>query len=61
MSGAKGKNDAADAAAICEAVERPQMRFVSVKSIEQQGQMMAHRVRQAARGLAGVGAGSRLS
>jgi transposase len=34
MSGARGKNDAADAAAICEAVQRPPMRFVPVKSIE---------------------------
>jgi transposase len=35
MSGARGKNDAADAAAICEAVQRPNMRFVPVKSIDQ--------------------------
>jgi len=28
MSGARGKNDAADAAAICEAVQRPNMHFV---------------------------------
>lgn len=46
MSGARGKNDAADAAAICEAVQRPQMRFVPVKSIEQQGRLMVHRARQ---------------
>ena len=32
----RNKNDAADAAAICEAVTRPTMRFVSVKSMEQQ-------------------------
>ena len=32
----RGKNDAADAAAICEAVTRPTMRFVSVKNTEQQ-------------------------
>jgi transposase len=31
LSGKRGKNDAADAAAICEAVTRPQMRFVPVK------------------------------
>jgi len=37
MSGRRGKNDAADAAAICEAVQRPNMRFVPVKSLEQQG------------------------
>jgi transposase len=32
MSGKRGKNDAADAAAICEAVQRPNMRFVPVKT-----------------------------
>ena len=47
LSGKQGKNDAADAAAICEAVQRPSMRFVPVKSIEQQGQLMVHRARQA--------------
>lgn len=46
LSGKRGKNDAADAAAICEAVTRPNMRFVPVKSIEQQTQLMVHRVRQ---------------
>jgi transposase len=40
------KNDAADAEAICEAVTRPTMRFVEVKSPEQQGVMVLHRVRQ---------------
>ena len=40
MSGKRGKNDAADAAAICEAVQRPNMRFVPVKSVEQQSQLM---------------------
>ena len=39
------KNDAADAEAICEAVRRPTMRFVVVKSPEQQGRLMQHRVR----------------
>ncbi len=39
----RNKNDAADAEAICEAVRRPTMRFVAVKSAEQQGQMMQHR------------------
>ena len=34
MSGKRGKNDAADAAAICEAVTRPTMRFVPVKDID---------------------------
>lgn len=46
MSGKRGKNDAADAAAICEAVQRPAMRFVPVKSQEQQSQLMVHRARQ---------------
>jgi transposase len=39
------KNDAADAAAICEAVTRPQMRFVPIKSAEQQGALILHRTR----------------
>src|SRR4051812_9843393 len=34
------KNDAADAAAICEAVTRPSMRFVPVKTVEQQSALM---------------------
>jgi len=46
MSGKRGKNDAADAAAICEAVARPNMRFVPVKSQEQQSRLMVHRARQ---------------
>jgi transposase len=46
LSGKRGKNDAADAAAICEAAQRPQMRFVPIKSLEQQGQLSLHRVRQ---------------
>ena len=41
----RGKNDAADAQAICEAVTRPTMRFVAIKSREQQSAMMLHRVR----------------
>jgi len=41
----RGKNDAADAEAICEAVTRPTMRFVAVKTPEQQSAMMLHRVR----------------
>ena len=40
------KNDAADAAAICEAVRRPSMRFVPVKTVEQQAVMMLHQARQ---------------
>jgi transposase len=39
------KNDAADAEAICEAVTRPTMRFVEIKSPEQQSVMVLHRVR----------------
>jgi transposase len=39
----RGKNDAADAGAICEAVTRPTMRFVSVKGTEQQSVLMQHR------------------
>ena len=39
------KNDAADAAAICEAVTRPSMRFVPIKSEEQQAALMLHRSR----------------
>ena len=41
----RGKNDAADAEAICEAVTRPTMRFVAIKTAEQQSAMMLHRVR----------------
>ncbi|MHB1248635.1 MAG: IS110 family RNA-guided transposase [Polaromonas sp.] len=40
------KNDAADAEAICEAVARPNMRFVPIKNIEQQAVLSLHRVRQ---------------
>lgn len=46
MSGLRGKNDAHDAAAICEAAQRPSMRFVPVKSIDQQARLMVHRARQ---------------
>lgn len=46
MAGRRGKNDAADAAAICEAVQRPSMRFVPIKSVDQQGTLCIHRVRQ---------------
>ena len=46
MSGRRGKNDAADAAAICEAVQRPNMRFVPVKTIDQQSRLMVHCARQ---------------
>jgi transposase len=42
----RSKNDANDAAAICEAVTRPSMRFVPVKSEQQQSILMLHRSRQ---------------
>ena len=42
----RGKNDAADAAAICEAMSRPGMRFVPVKSEEQQATLMLHKTRE---------------
>jgi transposase len=40
------KNDAADAEAICEAVVRPNMRFVPIKSAERQGVLVLHRTRE---------------
>jgi transposase len=46
MAGKSGKNDANDAAAICEAAGRPHMRFVPVKTAEQQGQLTVHRLRE---------------
>lgn len=46
MTGKRGKNDAADAAAICEAIQRPHMRFVPIKNEEQQSRLMVHRARQ---------------
>jgi transposase len=42
----RSKNDANDAAAICEAVTRPSMRFVPIKTKEQQTVLMLHRTRQ---------------
>ena len=42
----RNKNDAADAEAICEAVTRPTMRFVEIKSPEQQSVLMLHRTLQ---------------
>ncbi len=41
----RNKHDAADAEACCEAVQRPGMRFIHVKSTEQQAKLMLHRVR----------------
>lgn len=46
IQGKHGKNDANDAAAICEAVGRPNMRFVPVKSEDAQSTLCVHRVRQ---------------
>jgi len=40
------KNDASDAAAICEAVTRPSMRFVGVRSLENQAALMRHKARE---------------
>ncbi len=42
----RGKNDAVDAEAICEAASRPNMRFVPVKSAEQQSVLVLHRTRE---------------
>jgi transposase len=42
----RGKNDAIDAAAICEAMSRPDMRFVPVKSADQQAMLMLHKTRE---------------
>src|SRR5277367_2077637 len=42
----RGKNDAADAAAICEAMSRPNIRFVAVKSEDQQATLMLHETRE---------------
>ena len=41
----RNKSDLADAEAICEAVKRPSMRFVPVKTAEQQSALMMHRAR----------------
>ena len=42
----RGKNDAVDAAAICEAMARPDMRFVPVKSADDQAVLMLHKSRE---------------
>ena len=42
----RNKNDAADAEAICEAVTRPSMRFVAIKTVEQQSVLVLHRTRE---------------
>ena len=41
----RGKNDAGDAEAICEAVTRPTMRYVAIKSVDQQAALALHRTR----------------
>ncbi len=41
-----GKNDANDAAAICEAASRPQMHFVPIKTVDQQSMLCIHRLRE---------------
>lgn len=46
LQGKSGKNDANDAAAICEAASRPQMHFVPIKTIEQQSMLCVHRLRE---------------
>ena len=42
----RGKNDANDAAAICEAMSPPEMRFVPIKSADQQAVLMLHKTRE---------------
>ena len=46
MEGRRAKNDANDAAAVCEAAARPTMRFVPVKSAQQQAVLTVHRLRE---------------
>jgi len=46
LQGKSGKNDANDAAAICEAASRPMMRFVAIKTQAQQGILCVHRLRE---------------
>jgi len=46
LQGKSGKNDANDAAAICEAASRPHMHFVPIKSVEQQSMLCVHRLRE---------------
>jgi transposase len=46
LQGKGGKNDANDAAAICEAASRPTMRFVPIKTVTQQGMLCVHRLRE---------------
>lgn len=46
LQGKTGKSDANDAAAICEAASRPQMRFVGIKTVEQQALLAVHAMRE---------------
>ena len=46
LQGKGGKNDANDAAAVCEAASRPNMHFVPVKTTVQQGILCVHRLRE---------------
>ena len=46
LQGKSGKNDANDAAAVCEAASRPNMRFVPVKTVVQQGILCVHSLRE---------------
>lgn len=46
LQGKTGKNDANDAAAVCEAASRPAMHFVPVKTVDQQGVLGVHRMRE---------------
>lgn len=46
LSGKSGKNDANDAAAVCEAASRPTMRFVPIETVSQQGMLCVHRLRE---------------
>lgn len=45
IEGRTGKNDANDAAAVCEAMSRPRMRFVPVKTLDQQAMLAVHTLR----------------
>jgi transposase len=46
IQGRSGKNDANDAAAVCEAASRPHMNFVPTKTLVQQGMLCGHRLRE---------------
>ncbi len=46
LQGKSGKNDANDAAAVCEAASRPNMRFVSIKTTVQKGILCVHSLRE---------------